>query len=119
MKLRKIVEITFVTMAFAIAASAAAKAKNSADVLVPYEAAISGAHLGSGRYHVEWQTHSPTATVTFHRGNDVVATANGTVVDRKQKYTSNEVVYDEHADGSRVIQEIRFAGSSEVIVFNE
>jgi hypothetical protein len=29
------------------------------------------------------------------------------------------VVYNENSNGSRVIQEIRFAGSSEVIVFNE
>ena len=119
MKLKRTMEITFVAMAFAIAVSAAAKTKNSADVLVPYEASISGAHLASGRYHVELQTHSPSATVTFRRGAEVVATANGTVVDRGKKYSNNQVIYDEHADGSRVIQEIRFAGSSEVIVFNQ
>lgn len=119
MNLRKIVETTTVALAFTIAVSAAAKTKTSADVLVPYEASLAGSHLGSGRYHVEWQTHNPDATVTFLQAFKVVATANGKVVDRKEKYTNNQVIYDERSDGSRVIQEIRFAGSSEVIVFNE
>jgi|GEM_PF-2294966 hypothetical protein len=32
---------------------------------------------------------------------------------------NNAVIYLENADGSRGIQEIRFGGSSEVIVFKE
>jgi hypothetical protein len=39
--------------------------------------------------------------------------------DRGKRYGSSEVVCNENPNGSRVIQEIRFAGSSEVIVFNE
>jgi hypothetical protein len=39
--------------------------------------------------------------------------------DRGRRYESSEVVYKKNPNGSRVIQEIRFAGSSEVIVFNE
>jgi hypothetical protein len=39
--------------------------------------------------------------------------------DRGKRYGSSEVVCNENPNGSRVIQEIRFAGSSEIIVFNE
>jgi hypothetical protein len=49
----------------------------------------------------------------------VVATAEGKVADHGTKCLSNEVVFDEAADGGRVIREIRFKGSSEVIEFNE
>ncbi len=119
MKLRKIMGITIVALAFMIAAGAEAKSKNSANLLIPYEGSVAGSHLTSGRYHVEWQTHSPEATVTFVLQDKVVATVSGKVKDQGEKSTNNQVIYDEHADGSREIKEIRFAGSSEVIVFNE
>ena len=57
--------------------------------------------------------------MTFMHGGKVVATAEGKVVERGSKYDSNQVVYDQTADGARVISEIRFGGSSQVIVFNE
>ena len=111
--------VTIVAMAFFVAAGAAAKPKDSRNVVLRYDATVAGSHLASGNYNIQWQTHSPEATVSFLQGSKVVATAEGKVVDRGTKYSSNEVVYDQTADGARVIQEIRFRGSSEVIEFNE
>ena len=119
MRLRKTLSVTIFAMAFFVAAAAAAKAKDSRNVVLHYDATVAGSHLASGNYNVQWQTHSPEATVTFMRGSKVVATAEGKVVDRGKKYLSNEVVYNLTPDGGRVIQEIRFRGSSEVIVFHE
>ena len=119
MKNRIVLGLTTVALALMVTAGAQAKDRNSRNVLVPYDGALVGSHLVSGRYDVQWVTHSPEATVTFQQENKVVATVEGKVVDRGTKYANNQVIYDEKADGARTIQEIRFKGSSEVIVFNE
>ena len=59
MKLRKTLSVTIVAMAFIVAAGAAAKAKDSKNVVLHYDAAVAGSHLASGRYNIQWQTHSP------------------------------------------------------------
>ena len=118
MRLRKTLSVMIVAMALVGAASAAAKPRDSKDVLLRYDATVAGSHLGSGNYSIQWQTHSPEATVTFMQKGKVVATAEGKVVDRGTKYQSNQVVYNVAADGVRHIQEIRFQGSSQVIEFN-
>ena len=119
MRLTKTLSVTIVAMAFFVAAGAAAKPKDSRNVVLHSDATVAGAHLASGTYIVQWQTHSPQATVSFSQGSKVVATAEGKVVDSGRKYLSNAVVYDETADGARVIRELRFRGSSEVIEFNQ
>ena len=119
MNLRRTFSVSIVAIVFVLAAAATAQAKDSKDIVLHYDAALAGAHLASGDYSVTWQTHSPEATVSFLRGKKVVATAEGKVVDRGKTYSANEVVYNQNSEGARVIQEIRFRGSSEVIVFNE
>jgi len=119
MNLRKTLSVMIVAMAVIVAASAAAKAKESAEVILDYNATVAGSQLASGKYNIQWQTHSPEATVSFLRRNKVVATVQGKVVDRGTRYSSNQVVYSETDNGARVIRELRFGGSSEVIVFTE
>jgi hypothetical protein len=106
-------------VALTFVAVAAAKPKDSKDLVLRYEATIAGAHLASGDYNVSWKTHSPEATITFMQGKKVVATVEGKVVDRGTRYSVNQVLYTEGQGGGRQIQEIRFRGSSEVIVFTE
>ena len=118
MSVKKALSVTIAAIAFVVAAAAAAPAKDSKDIILHHDATLAGSHLASGNYSVTWQTHSPEATVSFMRGHKVVATAEGKVVDRGRAYSTNEVVYDEDAAGARTIVEIRFRGSSEVIVFN-
>ena len=119
MRLQKVLGVTVVALAFVAALTARATAKDLYDVLVPYEASLTGSHIASGHYKIQWQTHSPEATVTLSKDRKVVATAEGKVVDRGKKYLSNEIVYEEKADGTRFIQEIRFKDSTQVIVFQE
>jgi len=118
MKLAKTLSLTIVAMAFFVAVAAAAKPKDYRSVVLHSNATVAGAHLASGTYSVQWQTHSPEATVSFSQGSKVVATAEGKLVDSGSKYESNEVMYDEAPGGGRVIREIRFKGSSEVLEFN-
>jgi hypothetical protein len=105
-------------MAFVVVIGAAAKPKDAKSVLLHSNVTVAGSHLASGSYDVQWQTHSPEATVSFMHGNRVVATVEGKVVDHGTPYLSNEVVYGVAPNGAREIQEIRFKGSSEVIDFN-
>ena len=119
MKLTKSLSLTLVAIVCFVAAGAAGKPKDLRSLLLRFDATVAGAHLASGNYNVQWQTHSPGATVSFLQDGKVVATAEGNVVDRGTKYQSNEVMFDETADGARVIRELRFKGSSEVIEFNQ
>ena len=119
MKTRKILGITMIALAFLIVAGAQAKTKNSRSMSVPYDGSLAGSHIASGRYDVQWVAHDPAATVTFQKDDKVVAKAEGKVVERGSKYDNNQVIYADKSDGGRVIQELRFAGSSQVIVFNE
>ncbi|MFZ0960746.1 MAG: hypothetical protein WAO35_07545 [Terriglobia bacterium] len=119
MKLRTTLSVTIVAMAFLVAGSAAVQAKDSAELVIYYNASVAGSQLASGTYNVQWQTHSPEATVSFMKGKKIVATAQGKVVDRGKKYSANEVVYYVTDNGARQIQELRFGGSSQVIEFNQ
>ena len=119
MKLKRTVSVTLLAMACLMAAGAAGKAKDLRNVVLRSDATVAGTHLASGNYNVQWQVHSPDATVSFRQGSKVVATAEGKLVDRGMKCASDEVVFDETADGARVIRELRFKGSSEVVEFNQ
>ena len=116
MKLRRSLTVSMVAMAF-VASGLAAKPKDAKNLMIAHDVIVAGSHLTSGDYSVAWQTHSPEATVTFWHEGKVVATTEGKVEDRGMKYKSNEVVYTDAANGARAIQELRFRGSSEVIVF--
>src|SRR5579864_7706208 len=97
-------------------AIAPAFAKNSRVVSFGYPATLNGTPVAAGKYEVNWQTHSPEATVTIADGKRVVVAANGQWEERKTKYENNAVVYDTKSDGSRVIIEIRFAGLAGALV---
>jgi ketosteroid isomerase-like protein len=67
---------------------------------------------------VRWEASSPQAAVEFSRGHKVVLSTEGKIEDRGKKYDSNSIVYHTASDGTITIGEIRFAGSSQVLVFN-
>jgi hypothetical protein len=114
--IRKYVGAPFLTLALVLAASVVAMAKNSHTLTIE-AASLNGAQINSGQYQVQYETHSPAATVQVMKEHKVIATADGQVVDRGVKYQKNTVVYSIRPDGSHAIDEIRFAGSSQVIVF--
>lgn len=119
MRLMKVLSVTIIAMAFFAVAAAAANVKDSRSLNLRFDATVAGAHLAMGNYNVQWQRHSPEATVSFLQGSKVVATAEAKVVDRGTKYENDEVVFDEAADGTRMIRELHFAGSREAIEFKE
>lgn len=100
-------------------ATVTAFAKNSRTFKLNSPASLGGTQLSPGNYKVEWESHSPEATVTLRQGKSVVATVKGRWVERGAKYPADSVLYQTNADGSRSIMEIRFAGMSQALVFGE
>jgi hypothetical protein len=115
MQTRKCVNLAILVLSLA----ATAVAGEGRKILVQHVATVAGHSIASGSYSVTWKAHDPGATVSFLQEGKVVVTAEGKLVDRPKKSNSNEVVYGKSADGSREIQEIRFRGQSQAIVFTE
>lgn len=107
------------TLTLALVASAAAFADGSRKLVLRYDMTLKGTPLAQGEYTVSWVNHSLEATVTLAKKNNAVATVQGRLVDPGRKFTQNAVLFDEAADGTRIIREIRLAGSSQAIVFSD
>jgi hypothetical protein len=80
---------------------------------------VAGTTLAAGKYTMRWETQSPEAKVEFVRNKAVLASVAGRLEQRNKKYPQNEVVYNLAPNGSMSVGEIRFGGSSEVLVFNQ
>ncbi len=106
------------TLVALIMASIPAGAKASRHFSLAYAASVGGTQIAPGNYNVSWVQHSPQATVTFMKGKQVVATAEAKWVERNTKYERNMVVFASKPDGSRAILELRFAGMSRALVFD-
>jgi hypothetical protein len=109
---------SILALAVILAASAPAFADNSGKFKLRYAAVLQDTHLDPGDYAIRWTNANSATTVTVLKKNNVVATSQAKLVDRGAKSDRNAVIYNEGGDGTRTIQEIRFAGSSQVIVFN-
>ncbi len=109
--------LTFLAAA-ALAAAASAGARESRTITIGHVAAVEDGSIAPGNYIVSWKTHSPEATVTFETANDhkLVMTAHARVEKRSKAYDNDMVVYHEAPDGSRTVEELRFAGSNKVLV---
>lgn len=119
MDIRKYLGTSILSVALLLASGIPGLAKNSRTVALTRDAVLAGKTLPEGNYVVQWEAHSPRAAVEFAQGHKVVLSTEGRLEDRGKKYSSTTVVYDTAPDGSMTISEIRFAGSSEVLVFNQ
>ena len=119
MDIRKYLGTSILAAALLLASGIPGLAKNSRTVALTRDAVLNGKTLPAGNYVVQWEAHSPQAVVEFAQRHKVVLSTEGRLEDRGKKYNSNAVVYDTASDGSVTISEIRFAGSSEVLVFNQ
>lgn len=110
--------VSILALALAISPAVSAFAKNAHTLHVGLNVVLNGQQIEPGRYTIRWESHSPTLTVTIAQGKKTVATASATMVDRGKPYPADAIVSTAKSDGTQVLQEIRFAGSSQVIVFN-
>jgi len=118
MTIRKPTQILIVALGTMLLAGTSAFAK-SARILNAYPATVSGQSIKPGHYDVEWQEHSPEATVTFSQNHRALATVQAKVEERSTRYKDDAVIYDSAADGGKRIVEIQFAKSNKVLVFSD
>jgi len=119
MIIRKYLGASILSIALLLAFGIPGFAKNSRTVSLTHSVILSGTTLPAGQYVVRWETHSPQAKVEFAKGKTVVLSTQCKFEDRGKKYETNAVLYETASDGSNTISEIRLAGSSEVLVFNQ
>jgi hypothetical protein len=119
MDIRKYLGMMILTFALLLAAGIPGFAKNSRTVALTHDVVLSGTTLPAGRYVIRWESQSPQATVQFAQGKKVVLSTQCKLENRGTKYNSSTVVYETASDGTNTISEIRFAGSSQVLVFNQ
>ena len=119
MNIRKHLGASVMAVGLLLAAGIPGLAENARTITLQHDAVLSGTSLTAGRYHIQWQTHSPEATVQFVRRHKVVLSTEGRVEARNKTYDHDAVVYNAAPDGSMSLVEIRFAGSSDVLVFNQ
>ena len=119
MDIRRYLGTSILSAVLLLACGIPVLAKDSRTLALNRDAVVSGKTLPAGKYVVQWEAHSPQASVEFAQGHKVVLSTEGTLEDRGKKYRSNMVVYKAASDGSMTISEIRFAGSSAVLVFNQ
>jgi hypothetical protein len=119
MNIRKYLGTSILSVALLLASGYSGFAKNSRTVTLTYGVVLSGTTLPAGKYVVRWEAQRPRTTVEFAQDNNVVLSTECKFEDRGRKYPSNTVVYDTASGGTKTISEIRFRGSSEVLVFNQ
>jgi uncharacterized membrane protein len=111
--------ISVLVLTLALSASAPAFAKNTHNITLPRAMVLVGTSLQAGEYTIRWESHSATATVTVSKKKNVLATVQAKLVERGKKYSRDSILSDTSADGTYTIREIRPAGSSQAIVFDE
>jgi hypothetical protein len=111
--------VSVLVLALALIASAPAFASNSRKVTLRHDVVLKGTPLQAGDYTVRWENHSSTATVTVSKEKDVLATVEGQLVERGKRFDRSAIMFDTNADGTRIIREIRLAGTTQALVFSE
>jgi len=137
MNIKKNLGMSALSVALLLASGISALAKNSESVTFSRDVVVNGTTLPAGKYTVQWETHSPEASITFLQHHKVVLSTEGKVEQRKSNYRSMTlnseganaertnnynrvaVVYDTAPNGSMSLLEIRFPNTNKVLVFNQ
>lgn len=106
-------------LAVFLVASASAFAKDYKTVDFDHPTSLGGVTIKPGSYKIGWVSHSPEATVTIKSGRMVVGTTEARWVERHEVYESDTVVEDTDGHGSTWVLELRFAGKTKALVFDE
>jgi hypothetical protein len=118
MSLRFVKHLVPVIVVLALAA-ASAFAKDQHNITLRHGASLNGTTIAAGSYKVTWSAESGDPTVNFIKGKESVASAQAKWVERNTKYDSDQVVYSNQDGSAPKILEIRFAGKSQALVFED
>jgi len=114
----KSVRMTAVLALFALLLplSVFAKDNNKGKMNLSSTAQVAGTQLQPGDYTVEWSGTGPAAQVKFITKGKTVATAQGNVVESKNRAPYDQVVLSTN-NGQNTIQEIDFGNKTTVLRF--
>ena len=119
MDVRKYLGTSALSVALLLASGIPALAKDSRTVTFGHDSILNGTTVPAGKYSVQWETHSPEATVEFVQHHKVVLSTEGRLEERSESFDRNEFVYNTASDGAMSLIEIRFANSNKVLVFDQ
>jgi hypothetical protein len=119
MNIRKYLGTPLLSVGLLLASGIPAMAKEARTVTLFHDVVLNGTVLPAGKCSVEWQTHSPEASVEFVRHHKVVLATEGRVEERSRTYDRDAVVYNTASNGTVSIVEFRFAKSNKVLLLNQ
>jgi hypothetical protein len=71
---------------------------------------VNGKSLPAGEYKVTWEGNGPAVQLNILKNGQVVATSSAQVVELNNKPANDAAVTAVNPDGTKTLQEIRFAG---------
>ncbi len=110
--------ISLLLLGVILTAGATALADNVRSLTLPADVVLQGTRLQAGEYTVTWYHHSPRLTVKVSNAEKTLVTASAQMVKRGRTYERNTLGVSTMPDGTKVLREIVFAGSSRAIVFD-
>lgn len=97
----------------------AAFAGGSSQLTLSKNISVNGKDVRAGNYKVKWQGTGDMVDVSFTQGKHVLATAPGHVVALDRAPSDDTLVYQQNADGTQSLSEIRFGGKRFALVLGE
>ena len=79
---------------------------------------IGHSKLPTGDCVISWESYVANAKVKFTQEHEIVATSEGQWVRKSEKFSRDEYVYQNQADGFRPLLEIHFAGLDRALIFH-
>ncbi len=108
MKLKSKLIVLAISLLVALAAFAGDMHKASLATVDTLQ--VNGKSLPAGDYKVTWEGNGPNLQLSILKNHAVVATTDAHLVQLSRKSPNNVAITQANADGTRTLQEIRFAG---------
>lgn len=93
--------------------------RGSRNIALRSNVMVDRSRLPIGYVTIDWESYVGDARVQFKQVNSVIATAEAKWLKRPHKYSQNEYVYENSANGSHPLLEIHFAGLDRALVFRD
>lgn len=84
---------------------------------LPRALKVGGTRIPVGDCVISWESYTPDAIVRIEGYGGVIVSVEGKWIKRSVKYDQDAVVYTKNVDGSRTLNEIRFYGMGQALVF--
>ncbi len=110
--------IAVAAMALLMAVPLAASQKGALDLSLRNPIYVGGNQINAGALRINWQSHSPEATVTFATNGKQVLRTSARFVDLETPATYSSIVTEKDAQGRDVLKEVRIAGKKSALVFD-